>query len=91
MKTPKESYQAQKGSDFSVSLGQSKFSYSFQLLFAGPDALFGHMMGQIVDLILEEFALTQLEFRIMLSKAQCAIVASVPPWFWKDNHIIQVN
>ena len=63
------SYQAQEGLDFSVSLGQSKFSHHFQVLFAGPDALLGHIMGQIVDLILEEFALTWLEFQIIFSEA----------------------
>ena len=50
-------HQAQKGSDFCVSLRQSKLCHSFQVLFAGPHPLFGDMMSQIVNLIVEEFAL----------------------------------
>ena len=47
-------HQAQKGSDFHVSLGQSDLSHSFQVLFAGPHTLSGDMMSHIVYLIPEE-------------------------------------
>ena len=62
------SYQAQEGSDFSVCLRWGEFCYSFQVLLAGPNALLGYMMGLIVDLIMEEFAFTWLEFQVMLSE-----------------------
>ena len=62
-------YQAQKGSDFGVGLRWGKFSHSFQILLAGPNALLGYMMGLIIDLIVKEFTFTQLEFQVILSEA----------------------
>ena len=50
-------HKAQKGLDFCVDWGQSKLCNSFLVLFAGPHHLFGDMMNQIVNLILEEFTL----------------------------------
>ena len=76
------SYQAQKGSKFSVCLRWGKFSHSFQVLLAGLDALLGYMVGQILDLTLEEFALTQLELQIMFPEALEHNA---------HKHVIQVN
>ena len=61
--------QAQKGLDSSVGSWQNKFSNSFQVFFAGSYSFLGDMMGQIVNLYLEELTLGQLEFQIVLSKA----------------------
>ena len=51
-------HQAQVGSDFSVGLGWSKLCHHIYILLAGPHTLLGGMMGQIVNLILEEFTLS---------------------------------
>ena len=56
--SPIVSHQAQEGSDFHVSLGQSKLCHCFQILFAGQHILLRDMMGQIVNLILKEFTLS---------------------------------
>ena len=62
------SHQAQKGSDFGVSSWWSKFSHSFQVLFTGSHVFFGDMMGQVVDFVPEELALSWLKLQIMLSE-----------------------
>ena len=87
-------YQAQKGSDFSIGLKWGEFRNSFQILLAGPNALLGYMIGQIIDLIVEEFTFTQLEFQVKLLKvfkhnrqASQMLLLS----FGKDNHIIQID
>ena len=49
--------QAQKGLDFYVSFGQSKFGQHFQVLFTGPHTLSEDVMNQIFNLIPEEFTL----------------------------------
>ena len=87
-------YQAQKGSDFSVGLRLGKFSHSFQILLAGLNALLGYMMGLIIDLIAEEFAFTCFEVQVMLSEAfKHSMQASQMLFlsFRKDNHIVQID
>ena len=91
---PVVSNQAKKGLDFSVGLMQSEFRHSFQVILAGPDALLGYMMGQIVNLILEELTLTWLELQIMFSEALKHNVQVLQVFllhFREDNHVIQVN
>ena len=91
---PVMTYWAQKGSDLGVGMGWYKFSHSFQILFAGLNALLGYMMGQIIDLIGEEFTFTLLEFQVMLSKMfEHRMQASQMLYlsFGKDNHVIQVD
>ena len=52
------------------------------------------MVGQIVDLILEEFTLNQLEPQVMFSEAikrNAQVLQMFLLCFGKDNHIIQVD
>ena len=87
------SYQSQEGLDFSVCSRWGEFSHSFQVLLSGPNGLLGYMMGQIVDFITEEFALTRLELQIMFSEAFKHDMQTLQVLFLsfgKDNHVIQV-
>ena len=75
-------HQVQKGSDFHVSSGLSELCHSFQVLFAGPHLLFGDMMSQIVNLILEEFALCGFKLSGCVPRSnwkQHASMACAPP------------
>ena len=61
-------HQDQKGADVCASLGWDKFHHNFQVLFAGSHTLSGDVMSQIVNLILEEFALCGFSFRLCSQK-----------------------
>ena len=87
-------HQAQKGSDFYVSLGWSKFGQSLQVLLAGSHTLFGDVMSQIVNLIPEEFTLSGFLLQVVFLEViehNTQVLQVLILHLQEDYHIIQIE